>query len=253
MKRTFISRPIAALAVFTVLGGMSLPATAQSGSRSTPPSGSGSRTLPPAGSGSRQTQQAPLALQGYCAVSILEMKKWVKGNPAYGVVFDGHTYLFANEQGKQMFLQAPVRYAPALGGDDVVASVTMNKRVAGDIRYAATHKGRLFLFANAENKNAFLARPDAYADADLAYGGKCVVCLVGMQQDVPGKPELTVVHKGLRYLFASPAQRDEFLAHPEKYEVAPGAAHASQPGSGTRPSSSGSTSRPTTGSGSGSR
>lgn len=244
---------IAALAVTGLMIAASVPALAQSGSRTYPPSGSTARTSPPAGSGQRAEQQAPLALEGYCPVSILQMRKWVKGDPAYRVVYDGRTYLFANEQGQKMFEANPPKYVPALGGDCVVALVKMGKRVPGDIRHASIHDGRLFLFSSADAKKMFLAEPATYANADLAYGGNCVVCRVGMQQTVPGKPELAVVHKGLRYLFPSAEQRNEFLANPAKYEVAATDPALSKLGSGTRQSTSGSSSRPSAGSGSGSR
>ena len=196
----------AALAVTGLLIAGSVPALAQSGSRTSPPSGSGDRNNPPAGSGQRTGEQAPLALKGYCPVSILEMRKWVKGDPAYRVVYDGHAYLFANEQGKKMFEANPAKYVPALGGDCVVALVKMGKRVPGDIRYSAVHDGRLFLFAGADAKKMFLADPATYANADLAQGGKCPVCAAG-GHDMPGKPEIAAFHKGLRYLFPSAEMR----------------------------------------------
>ncbi len=222
----------------------SIPAHAQSGSRSYPPSGSAVRGRPAAGSGQRAQTAAPLALEGYCPVSLKRMNKWVKGSPSIQSVFDGHTVYFANQQGKQMFDGQPAMYVPVLGGDCAVSYAKMGKRVPGNIRHAALHEGRLFLFANAEGKQMFMADPKSYADADLAYGGNCVVCRVNMQQTMPGKPELTVLHKGLRYLFPSTAQRDEFLASPGNYEVAANAIPASSRGSGSRqPARSGSGSR----------
>jgi YHS domain-containing protein len=252
MRRVF-KPTIAALAVTGLMIAATGTVFAQSGSRTFPPSGSSERTSPPAGSGQRVEQQAPLALEGYCPVSILEMQKWVKGDPALRIVYDGHTYLFANEQSQKMFEANPPKYVPALGGDCVVALVKMGNRVAGDIRHASIHDGRLFLFSNADAKKMFEAEPAIYANADLAYGGNCVVCRVGMQQTVPGKPELAVIHKGLRYLFPSAEQRNEFLANPAKYELVAADPTLSTPGSGTRQSTSGSSSRPSTGSGSGSR
>jgi hypothetical protein len=96
MSRSFRS-------IFTVLGLASIlvagasPAIAQSGSRTPPP-----RAVQPQGSGSatRAPAQATLALEGYCPVSVVEMRKWVKGDPAYQSVFDGHLYRFANADGK---------------------------------------------------------------------------------------------------------------------------------------------------------
>jgi YHS domain-containing protein len=167
-----------------------------------------------------------------------------EGFPSSESVFDGHTYYFANQQGKPMFDSEPTKYVPVLGGDCAVSYAKMNKRVPGDIRHAAWHRGRLFTFANAQGKQMFLADPGAYDNADLAYGGKCIVCNVNMRQTVAGKPEFAVLHKGLRYQFPAAGPRDEFLANPEKYEVAANA---------TRASSSGSSSRPPAGSGSSTR
>ena len=250
MRRVFHPSTMAGLAITGLLAATSLPALAQSGSRSYPPGGSGSRSSPPAGSGQRAEQQAPLALEGYCPVSIIEMKKWVKGDPAHRAVYDGRTYLFADAQGKQMFEANPAKYVPALGGDCVVALVEMGRRVPGNIRHASFHDGRLYLFSNENAHKMFRAQPAKYADADLAYGGNCVVCRVGMRQTVPGKPELAVVHKGLRYLFASADQRSEFLANPAKYEVSATDAPPSGAGSATRQPAPGSSSRPSYGSGS---
>ncbi|HUT93914.1 MAG TPA: hypothetical protein VMY37_30905 [Thermoguttaceae bacterium] len=231
-----------------------LPVIAQSGSRSAPPSGSGRRTTEPASGSAQRTQPAPLALDGFCPVSLKTMKKWVKGDPLIQATFDGHTYQFANEQGKQMFAADPAKYVPVLGGDCVVSLMKMNKRVPGNIRHATIHEGRLFLFADEDGKKMFLADPQAYANADLAFGGKCAVCRVDMKQAVAGKPEFTVIHNGLRYLFPAAEQRDQFLANPKKYEASATSAQPAPSGSGTRePAGSGSGSKQPAGSGSGSK
>jgi hypothetical protein len=82
---------IAAFVVAGLLAMTSLPALAQSGNRSEFPNRAGSQTSSPAGSDRRPAQQAPLALQGYCPVSLLQMRKWVKGDPAQRLVHDGRT------------------------------------------------------------------------------------------------------------------------------------------------------------------
>lgn len=217
-------------------------AVAQSGSRSNPRSGSGARSsAPSAGSGPRVGAKLPVALEGYCPVSLQAKKKWVRGNPAIQVDFDGHRYLFANEQGKQMFVKDPLKFAPVLGGDCVVSLAKMGKRVPGSIRQAALHGDRLYLFANEQGKKMFLQSPQEFENADLAYGGKCVVCGRNMQRAVAGKPEFTVVYNGLRYLFPAAQQRDEFLSHPQKYEVVATSTLGSSKGSGRRqPAGSGS-------------
>lgn len=243
--RRVVKPAAAVVSSLVLLVAMSVPVWAQSGTRLPTGDEGSSRKTPELSSGSTErTQPAPLALEGYCPVSLKTMNKWVKGDPSIQSVFDGHTYYFANEQGKKMFVAGPAKYVPVLGGDCVISLVKMHKRVPGNIRHATLHDGRLFLFANEQAKKMFTADPKAYADADLAYGGKCVVCRVGMKQDVPGKPDFTITHKGLRYLFASAKQRDEFLAHPKKYEVS---------ATWVQPPAGGSGSKEPAGSGSGSR
>ncbi len=240
-----IVRPVlAVLSAIGLLAATSLPASAQSGSRNDPPTSSSRRTTPPAGSAQRTQPRVPVALEGYCPVSLKTMHKWVKGDPSIKTVFDGHAYHFAMKDAKGMFLKNPAKYVPVLGGDCAVSLVKMNKRVPGNIRHAVNHKGRLFLFANEKAKKMFAADPKTYANADLALGGNCVVCLVDIKRAVPGKPEFTVFHKGLRYLFPSAKQRDQFLANPKKYEAGaklvqlpPGGPNSRQPassGSGSR-------------------
>jgi YHS domain-containing protein len=233
---------VSSLALLVV---MSVPVWAQSGTRlPARDEGSSRKTPEPLAGSTERTQPAPLALEGYCPVSLKTMNRWVKGDPSVSSVFDGRTYHFANEQGKQMFTADSAKYVPVLGGDCVISLVKMHKRVPGNIRNATVHDGRLFLFANEQAKKMFTNKPKAYANADLAYGGKCVVCRVGMKQDVPGKPDFTIVHKGLRYLFASAEQRDEFLANPKKYEVSATIAQPPAGGSSTKePDGSGSGSR----------
>ena len=252
MQRVFKSSSVRFAAIGLVVVG-SLPAMAQSGSRNYPPTRASSRTTTPAGSGQRAQKRAPLALEGYCPVSILEMNEWVKGDPAHRVLHDGRAYLFAGEKGKRIFQANPAKYVPALGGDCVVALVKMGKRVPGNIRHASFHDGRLFLFANADAHKMFQAQPAAYANADLALGGTCPVCRVNMDQSVPGKPEIAAFHKGFRYLFPAAEQRQTFLASPEEYVSVSDNGARTQTNSTARRPTSGSSARTPVRSGSSSR
>jgi YHS domain-containing protein len=116
-----------------------------------------------------------------------------------------------------MFLADPAKYVPVLRGDCVVCYARSGKRMPGNINHAAFHQDRLYLFAGEKQKQMFAADPEAFADADLALQGNCPVCLIEMNRQVPGKPELPAFHDGLRYLFRSAKQREMFLANPEKY------------------------------------
>ena len=179
------------------------------------------------GSGSRATA-TPAALGGYCPVCVIEMKKWVRGNPALSASFDGRTYLFPNEEQRQKFLATPERYAPMLGGDCAVCLSDMQKRIPGSVHHAAITGGKLFLFPNAELKEKFRADPGKYVNADLALGGECAVCRVEMNKAVAGVPEHSLTYGGMRYQFPGSDQMKMFMANPTKYANATGGGSGSK-------------------------
>jgi len=216
-----MSRNLRSLSFVAAIAGVVLPLThgvanAQSGT--TGGSNPSARQSPPPGSGTASdTKKAPAGLQGYCPVCIVELKQWMKGSPQFSVVHDGVTYYFPGEEQKQAFLQAPAKYAPALGGDDIVTYAQTSKRVNGSLSHAVLHDGRLYLFANAQNKQRFHSQPQVFANADVALNGECPVCRVELRQRVAGKPELTAMHDGLRYFFPGEAQKEKFLQRPAAY------------------------------------
>ncbi len=165
----------------------------------------------------RRANELPVAMDGYCPVCILDMEKWVKGDSKFAVVLDGKKYLFPGEEQKRTFLKATTKYTPALSGDCIVCAVDHQVRRAGSVNFAASHKGRLFLFPDATTKSVFMKDPAKYEDADLAMNGQCVVCKVEMQQDVPGKEEFGTVYGGIRFLFPGIDQKRKFLSNPGKY------------------------------------
>ncbi|QDT04976.1 YHS domain protein [Rubripirellula lacrimiformis] len=208
---------IAAIACMS-LTALAQTATAQSGTRTAP-----TRTAAPSssapGSGTKANGNA-VGLQGYCPVCVVNMKKWVKGNPQFSAKQDGKIYLFPNDEQKNVFLSDPAKYTPVLGGDCVVALVEMHKRVPGDLTFAVAHQNRLYLFANEQAKKMFQANPAKYENADLALDGKCSVCRVEMNQDVAGQPQFTSIYNGLRYQFPGLEQQKMFDNNPDKYKAA---------------------------------
>lgn len=226
---------------------------AQSGSRTKSPAqhpaASGASESRGMGSVDRD-EDIPVGLDGYCPVCLTEMKQWVKGDPRLAVEFDGQKYLFPGAEQAQMFKADPAKYAPVLEGDDIVHFVRTGERAEGSLAHGVLHNGRSFFFVSVDNKEIFRANPATYEQADLALGGECIVCRVGMNQRVAGRPEFTVVHNGLRYQFPGQEQQAAFSQTPDSYveRVSPRAGTATD-GSGTR----GSTTSPPRGSGPGSR
>jgi YHS domain-containing protein/thioredoxin-related protein len=106
-----------------------------------------------------------ICLQGNCPVTITESKKWAKGNPQYGAVHRGKTYLFASAAEQQKFLAAPDKYSPVLGGNDPVVMFHEGRYIAGTPVYGAMYKSRMYLFSTPAAKAEFEANPTKYEQA----------------------------------------------------------------------------------------
>jgi YHS domain-containing protein len=168
-------------------------------------------------------RRAPVAMLGYSPVSLLNSRQWVKGREQFKVILDGAAYLLADEREMQMFRVAPEQYLPALGGDCVVHFVKTGRRKPGLLRHGVVHEGRLYFLSSSEHRQEFADNPQPYMDADVALDGNCPVCLVELNQEVQGQPELAVVLGGFRYFFPGAQQREMFRAQPMRYAAA---AHA---------------------------
>lgn len=164
----------------------------------------------------------PVAMDGKCAVCLAKMDKLVDGKAEYASDYDGKTYRFPSAEQKRTFDADPATFVPALGGDCTVCLVEMGERIPGKAEHALMHDGRLFLFPEQKQLDMFKRNPDKYADAGLAMGGDCPVCLVKMNKVVKGDPKYAAVHDGLRYLFPSPEQQQTFEQNPTEFTPAMG-------------------------------
>ncbi len=104
----------------------------------------------------------PLALEGYCPVSLTDKQRWVLGNPRWGARHEGRTYLFAGPEEQQKFLANPDRYAPVLSGMDVVQLVESTQLTEGRREYGAWFGGRVYLFSSEESYQKFSLDPYRY-------------------------------------------------------------------------------------------
>ena len=124
-------------------------------------------TPPVAGGTMQQTPTQPAApqygLEGYCPVRLVETHAWVRGNPQWGAVHRGITYLFAGPAEQQRFLQNPDRYAPVLSGMDPILALTRGVSVPGDRRHGVFYEGRIYLFSNEQTLEEFGRNPGRYA------------------------------------------------------------------------------------------
>lgn len=144
-----------------------------------------------------------LGLEGYCPVCIIKAKKWVMGSPQHESTYDGMTYRFPSAAEKAVFEKSPAQFVPALAGDCTVCLANAGKRVPGNIRHAALHNNRLYLFPSNAEKQVFMKNTAKYENVDLAEKGNCIVCRVKAGKTVPGKTQYTSIKNGFRYLFPS--------------------------------------------------
>ena len=161
--------------------------------------------------------EPPLAMSGFCPVTLRDQRRWVEGDRQLKAAFDGQLYHLAGERERARFAAAPLRYAPVLGGDCPVTFLLKGQRVAGQIQFGLIHNGRTYFFASAENRERFRADPERFADADLAFGGLCPVYLKDSNRQQPGRRDTTLTVAGLRYCFAGVYQRERFMQNPADY------------------------------------
>jgi protein disulfide-isomerase len=105
----------------------------------------------------------PLALEGFCPVSLADKRAWVAGDVRWGAIHHHHTYLFAGEAEQQAFLADPQRFAPALDGYDAVLALDRSQSVSGSREHGVIFDGRVYLFTGEETLNVFRKAPDRYS------------------------------------------------------------------------------------------
>lgn len=101
--------------------------------------------------------QPPLAIDGYCPVSVVDHDTWTAGDPSLGVIHLGQLYLFANAGAMEKFLADPVAYTPVMNGIDVVRFFEERRVVPGSREWGLKDPefNRMFFFADEASMNHF--------------------------------------------------------------------------------------------------
>ena len=113
----------------------------------------------------RANEASPLALDGYCPVTMVHSYEWQLGSPKLDAVYEGRMYLFAGQRERQLFLSQPQRYAPVEAGCDVVRLVDEKRSSIGFREHGMTYNDRVYLFDSEESLETFRANPAKYAPA----------------------------------------------------------------------------------------
>ncbi|HJT36627.1 MAG TPA: thioredoxin family protein [Pirellulales bacterium] len=105
----------------------------------------------------------PLALDGFCPVTLVERKKWLSGDARWGAIHRGRTYLFVGQQEQQAFLATPDRYAPVLNGIDPVVALDRQQELMGKREFGAFLDNHIYLFSSEASYRQFKKNPTRYA------------------------------------------------------------------------------------------
>lgn len=105
----------------------------------------------------------PLAMEGFCPVTLCERRVWTQGDVLWGAVHRGRTYLFASAADQQKFLQNPDRFSPVLSGLDPVLSLDMGQSINGRREHGVFFGDRIYLFSNEQTLSEFEKNPNRYA------------------------------------------------------------------------------------------
>lgn len=124
----------------------------------------------------KPSAQLELAMDGYCAVTVIEKDQWVEGNPDFGVVHLGRLYLFCDKASMERFLEDPIPYTPVLNGIDVVRFFEERKIVQGNRAWGLKDPdhNRMFFFADEAALNHFYNQHTRYTDAAMTVMEKAI-------------------------------------------------------------------------------
>lgn len=106
----------------------------------------------------------PVALDGYCPVSLLSERKWKKGQQQFGARHRWRTYLFASEVEQQKFLADPDRYCPVIAGYDPVKFMQTGQLVDGRPTFSLTYKKQIYLFTDDTSLKTFWQNPSQFTE-----------------------------------------------------------------------------------------
>jgi thioredoxin-related protein/YHS domain-containing protein len=118
----------------------------------------------------RQTPQIPagnppLAMDGYCPVTLVEKQKWIQADAQWGAIHRGRTYLFAGQAEQQRFLANPDAFSPVISGFDPVKLRDQGQWADGKRQHGVFYHHRIYLFSDEPALQRFWQSPDYYAAA----------------------------------------------------------------------------------------
>ena len=106
------------------------------------------------------TDAKGVVLHGYDPVAYFTQNAAVKGDQRYKATYKGGTYYFVSETNRNLFKNAPTKYAPQYGGYCAVA-VSMGQLEDADPTMFTIHNNKLLVQRNEKAHQMFMSNPDA--------------------------------------------------------------------------------------------
>ncbi|MEM9364870.1 MAG: thioredoxin family protein [Planctomycetota bacterium] len=115
------------------------------------------------------TDLPDLAMEGYCAITVIDENRWAEGNPKHGVIHLGKLYMFETEAKMAKFLADPSPYTPVLNEIDVVRFFEERKIVPGKREFGVMDPihHRMFFFADEAARVHFENEYQRYSDSAI--------------------------------------------------------------------------------------
>ncbi|MBC7964493.1 MAG: thioredoxin family protein [Fuerstia sp.] len=111
-----------------------------------------------------------VGLGGFCPVTMMRDKKWLKGSEEFVGSHDGVDYFFQSAAEREVFFASPEQFIPGLHGCDPVELQRGRRAETGAIELGAFYKGRVFFFTSPSNRSLFKSNPAWYAEGLSADG-----------------------------------------------------------------------------------
>lgn len=106
----------------------------------------------------------PVAMGGYCPVTLATEKKWKKGQPQFGAVHRRRTFLFTSEAEQRKFLTEPDKFTPVLVGYDPVKFMQTGELIDGSAAFSLTYRKEVYLFADDAALKTFWQNPSQFTE-----------------------------------------------------------------------------------------
>jgi len=109
------------------------------------------------------SRKGPNGMKGFCPVTLRDQHQLTDSKVAFYSIYRGQRFHFSSATAREKFESDPDRYAPVLGGVDVILLSSTGESKEGSLENAVWYKGRLFLFNSENTMETFSHDPGRYA------------------------------------------------------------------------------------------